>query len=378
MKILLKKCGDNEMKTLEKKISQSTLKVKPGDDISEVEVVDVNFARAAVKLVGKQYEAYKNVRARIHVTMAQSKTLSLPDTDDESDTKKKDGKRKKRSLSEESLEKKGLTKQHPFSSWREGTRLNNLKIVAVDTRDGVTYIELTNRTKEEEPPVFVTNLVTLVPGKPVSGIVSSVPSNNRGLWVQVCPGVTGFISALECSNSIEVLNDMRKYYPCGSRIECIVMGKDTKKNKRWGKVHRLDDDEHTKKKKETTVIELSSILREEMTKLQNEKKEKDEEFKFIPLKPLRGDLVVGRIDRKSPTVRGPALMLNLRGGFHGRCCITELDNVNEWTNMPLGKIISDASAEKTAEENSSKVIVTDEEDVADTHTADDDDASDDE
>jgi hypothetical protein len=30
-------------------------------------------------------------------------------------------------------------------------------------------------------------------------------------------------------------------------------------------------------------------------------------------------------------------MLELRGGFSGRCCITELDEPDEWVNMPLGR-----------------------------------------
>jgi hypothetical protein len=29
-------------------------------------------------------------------------------------------------------------------------------------------------------------------------------------------------------------------------------------------------------------------------------------------------------------------MLELRGGFAARCCITELEEQDEWVNMPLG------------------------------------------
>jgi hypothetical protein len=31
-------------------------------------------------------------------------------------------------------------------------------------------------------------------------------------------------------------------------------------------------------------------------------------------------------------------MVELRGGYVGRCCITELDEVDEWENMPLGRM----------------------------------------
>jgi hypothetical protein len=30
-------------------------------------------------------------------------------------------------------------------------------------------------------------------------------------------------------------------------------------------------------------------------------------------------------------------MVDLRGGYTGRCCITELAEADDWTNMPLGK-----------------------------------------
>jgi hypothetical protein len=33
----------------------------------------------------------------------------------------------------------------------------------------------------------------------------------------------------------------------------------------------------------------------------------------------------------------PALMVDLRGGYTGRCCITELAEADDWTNMPVGK-----------------------------------------
>jgi hypothetical protein len=31
-------------------------------------------------------------------------------------------------------------------------------------------------------------------------------------------------------------------------------------------------------------------------------------------------------------------MMSLRGGFTGRCCITEVADVTEWTNMPFGRV----------------------------------------
>jgi hypothetical protein len=62
---------------------------------------------------------------------------------------------------------------------------------------------------------------------------------------------------------------------------------------------------------------------------------------FSPSKPQRGDVVVGRINTKSKSRFDPSsLMLVLRGSFPGRCCITELADVDSWDNMPLGNASS--------------------------------------
>merc|ERR1712032_1349806 len=60
---------------------------------------------------------------------------------------------------------------------------------------------------------------------------------------------------------------------------------------------------------------------------------------FKPTKPRRGDSVLGCINTKSRMVGPPSLMLNLRGGYVGRCCITELADKDDWENMPLGKTV---------------------------------------
>ena len=54
-------------------------------------------------------------------------------------------------------------------------------------------------------------------------------------------------------------------------------------------------------------------------------------------KPEIGALVVGRIDKSIPSLAPPDLMLDLRHGFIGRCCITELLETDDWTNFPLGR-----------------------------------------
>ena len=54
-------------------------------------------------------------------------------------------------------------------------------------------------------------------------------------------------------------------------------------------------------------------------------------------KPERGDVLIGRINRFLVPLAPPSLMLDLRGGFVGRCCITELEELDDWENMPLGQ-----------------------------------------
>eukprot|EP00584_Thalassiosira_punctigera_P003980 CAMPEP_0172546282 /NCGR_PEP_ID=MMETSP1067-20121228/16068_1 /TAXON_ID=265564 ORGANISM="Thalassiosira punctigera, Strain Tpunct2005C2" /NCGR_SAMPLE_ID=MMETSP1067 /ASSEMBLY_ACC=CAM_ASM_000444 /LENGTH=50 /DNA_ID=CAMNT_0013333181 /DNA_START=1 /DNA_END=150 /DNA_ORIENTATION=+ len=47
-------------------------------------------------------------------------------------------------------------------------------------------------------------------------------------------------------------------------------------------------------------------------------------------------------------------MIGLRGGYIGRCCVTELADVENWENMPLGTAVlasaSDGKAEKAKEQ----------------------------
>ena len=61
-------------------------------------------------------------------------------------------------------------------------------------------------------------------------------------------------------------------------------------------------------------------------------------------------------------------MFSLRGGFIGRCCITELTDENEWTNMPFGRVVDAKS--KAQERNTQQQVVSDSDADAD-HENDD-------
>jgi hypothetical protein len=62
-------------------------------------------------------------------------------------------------------------------------------------------------------------------------------------------------------------------------------------------------------------------------------------------KPENGDVVIGRINRKLHVQNPPALAVELRGGFVGRCCVTEMFEPDEWTNMPVGQIPGTANTD---------------------------------
>lgn len=290
--------------------------IKPGDIINNAEITDVNFMRAAIKLLDKKFASGK-IRARLHVTMTDSDYLPLPPVV-----------KKTKSQSESKI-----AKSHPFYKWTRGKKLSNLTCVAVDIRKGVTYVELTNQPKtDDETAGFVDSVSALSPGLSMSAIVTAVPKSQRGLWVQVSPGITAFIPSLELSNNIEILNDLPVFFPVGAKLRCQVMNKEAwQKKKHWGeKMPQLVDDGDDAKKSvlESNEIPFLSLLLADTEET-------------VPSKPLRGDLVVGRVNHSLRQQRSPALMLELRGGFTGRCCITELDEPDDWVNMPLGRVQSE-------------------------------------
>lgn len=88
-----------------------------------------------------------------------------------------------------------ITKSHPFWGWKVGDIITGARIVSVDDRDGVSYVELTNLDDDRASPSS-----HLTPGTDVSAIVTSVsnPAAHHGLWVRKCPRVslTGLVPLL--------------------------------------------------------------------------------------------------------------------------------------------------------------------------------------
>jgi len=332
-KILLKRVSESEIAKKKKKNESKnrgakgvgSCLIQVGDIVGDVKVVDMNFARLKVFLLNNNASVDSSkVRARIHVTMA-----SAPPNKTKLSKKEK-----------QSKEEHKIGKSHPFYGWKLGDVIPGARCVAVDNRDGVLYVELANLAGPL--PRVVSDPAHLPPGSVSSAVVTSVsttPSSHHGLWVQVCPGISGFVPALELSADADVLNDLQSNYKVGTRITCCVMegmnhGK--KSSLPSHRHHRLQTDNHDEcVKDDHPALDLSVLMvPDDANDGRNSHGSKQPIFK--PTKPQRGDVVVCRINTKSRMIGPPSLMLNLRGNVAGRCCITELADVDSWDNMPLG------------------------------------------
>lgn len=280
-----------------------------GDVIDSAEVASIDFFSANLKITDPKWINHK-VKGRIQCVMAKSDIF---------DTNKKSSSKGKRTKPQ------AVTKHHPFYKWSTGHELSQLKIVSVQVKNGVSHLELTNYPggddEKSQLPTFVTSKERAPPGSKVSGIVKQIARFNSGVIIHLGHKFTGFLPGLECSCDPKVLNDLSAHFPVGARIECTVIDKVA-----WLKLKAKAMQSFNPRDAEDAdprTIFLSLI------------QESSEEQK-TQTKPARGDLVVGRIRRSLKPIGPPSLMLELRGGYLGRCCVTELEEVDEWTNMPLG------------------------------------------
>jgi predicted RNA-binding protein with RPS1 domain len=294
-----------------------------GTLVAEAKIDSFDFYNANLTVLDKEWDGL-DVRARIHCTVAASDVFTL----------------KKKKIKGKYTKATSITKYHPFSGWSEGQKLSNLYVIALHVEDGVHYVELTNREKMEEEqeeveeeeedgktmraklPKIVSQEKKARPGWIVSVIVKQIAKNNGGICVSVGPKVTGFIPGLECSDDPEVLNDLGNHVAIGARLECMVIDEE-----RWNKRKAQATDSFRNKKADSNIsMGLYLSMRYDPSSKQP----------YEIAKPVRGDLVVGRVQRSLKQVNAPSLMLELRGGYVARCCISELEEMDEWSNMPLG------------------------------------------
>lgn len=350
-KILLKEASPPERKSFPDGAAvQCPVLINVGDIVGDVRVDDMNFARAAVTLLDPKFSRNR-IKARIHVTMAdplkKGTDIHMPLT-----RAKKD-----RVQSDDASDSLKITKYHPFYTWKEGCLIRNVQCVYVSIRDGVVYLELTNRSHDERlslgkdgcqlnpSHLFVENPSDLKPGLKVSCIITNVSKMNRGIWVQICPGVTGFIPGLDVSDDVKVLNALSKYFMIGGRMNCWVVS------------HKVDSFDKAKEAVRLSVLDYSFNF--------------DESGKQKKNHPAIGTIVIGRVNRSAYIQRPPALMLELQGGMMGRCDITELKDYDEWSNMPLGRLLENddiksrkSGTETTETQNESTLSPSCDEDIS--------------
>lgn len=278
-----------------------------GDIIVEAEIESLDFYNATVKVLDKKWADYEII-ARVHCAMADSKVYEGA----ESVTKTKYSK------------PVSINKYHPFHGWSIGQKLTNLTVASAGMSRGTCYVELTDRTDnltgQLKVPPILSRKEQVPSGSRVAGVVKQIDQMNRGVHVVLGPKLSGFIPGVECSNDLDILNNLSKHFPVGARLHCTVLDK-----LRWRKLTAQGSNSFSSKEGDLDydpqTVFLSVLCDGNICN---------------QTKPLRNDLVVGRIQRSMKSVNGPALMMELRGGYVGRCCITELEEPDEWFNMPLG------------------------------------------
>jgi ribosomal protein S1 len=297
------------------------LDVAPGGKITEAQVVKLDFYQATLKVTG-QDEWGDNVRVTIHCTQVDSPVTEI-------------SRRKHKAADMHNAPT--ILKGHPFYKWKVGQIISNLTVISVQRAHKGFKVHVGFEKHEEHDdenklavPAFVKEKSELVPGMFLTGLASRVAENNSGVHVLLSPSVVGFIPALELSTDVKILNDMASYIPVGSRLRfCVVDGKHWRetRSKCPHVTSRVRKEQKSKDHSADTVF--LSVIRG------------DPELQDACLapqpKPSRSDCIVGRVNRSLHQILSPSLMLDLRGGYVGRCDITELDEVDEWLNMPLGR-----------------------------------------
>jgi hypothetical protein len=264
-----------------------------GETVSIAKVLDVDFNWLSV---GWTHDA-EEVEGRVHCSMF--KPLTEP------------------KMPPGGCHNRVISSCHPFWGLSKGDEIPNLKVVQLRSKRSVPF-QLASDSFEPIP-----RDISLVVGDKVSGIIADVKKDS-GLVVRVTSSCVGVVPLLELSDKPDVLCSPTEHFPIGSRLHCVVS--------------RVP-------KSEKQSSDRSEGLQFSVLKLLEETIERTH--------PSPGDLIVGVVDRGIRQVlRPPELLLRLRNGRTGRCCITELEEMDEWTNFPLGRSIVDENGDVTSDHQS--------------------------
>jgi ribosomal protein S1 len=318
-----------------KQQARSTLPLNVGDSV-EAKIEKIDFFSITLHILDDNLDPDKT-HAILHCTMKDSAHKKV--------------KYHKKSVSEN---REKITKVHPFYGLKAGQLLSDLTVVFAKRRKGKFQVYLTDRSVEisedSMAPTYVSQNSELEPGMKTSVVVTGVAPKNKGVYVEASPFVKGFIPGIELSKDLKILNDIESQVAVGSKITCCVMDQ-----KQWNANHAKNMNQSQK----NAGSEKSSLMFSVLAC--------DGDSKVA--KPARGDLIIGRIHRGLKQALSPSLMLALRGGFVGRCCITELEENDEWENMPIGRLGKEKEAKK--EENNDESMDVDEEEEESAENEDD-------
>lgn len=343
-RIVLKRSRRGNHRAVDSATTTTTTEVKVGDVVGDVVVEDANFYRLNVRLLGDEHghdgRRKRTLRARIHVTMYEDGTK-------EASTNKKKKKNRRATKNQNDDGERRVTDSHPFRKLKRGSVVPDVVCVAREVKDGVTYLDLTNRAVETATrgddstttttarrlPTLVARLEDLALDQEIDGVVADV--RRKGVRVYLSPGLSSLVPALELSDDPDVLNDLSRTYAVGDRIRLRVAVA----------ARRSDDD-----------VKREVVLSARPGRFE---------------KPRVGGAIVARVDRAAGTGWASEndggdggrtwLTLECRGGYVARCCVTELAEPKDWVNLPLGRPPRKEEEEEEEEKQEKGNVVTDEE-----------------
>ena len=234
-----------------------------------------------------------------------------------------------------------ISKHHPFHGLETGQELTNLTVVSTQKRNQITQVILTDidsTSSKGSVPMNAVRSTQIHTGSVARAVVVGYAKDNKGLVVQVNPSLRGFVPGLELTKDLDILSSLKENVPCGAVLECAVLDEE-----QWCKnrlscplppYYKKKLQNGLKKEKTKNASQILSLLARNIG---------SSELK----KPSEGELIIGMINRHIPQVHAPSLMLETRGGYLVRADITELDEPDEWTNMPLGNSIGTSGKKAT-------------------------------
>ena len=340
-----------------------TTSFKVGDKLAKAVVSKINFHRASLKIAGPDTDPQKE-RVFIHCTNKESSPSVI--------------RHRKKPLTKQE-NKNVISKNHPFYGMKIGQEVDDLTVIFIRTKKDHVEIFVTdkevdsdeNMSPENEAPLCVEKASDLKPGMKVTAVVVGHGQGNKGVYVQVGPYVKGFVSGLELSRDLDVLNNLEANIPTGAVLECVVLNTngwyDNRLKCPFPSFYQKNMLEAKEKHSKDASLNLS-VLANNSGSLQ-----------FST--PSKGELIIGRANKGLPSIHSPSLMLDLRGGFVARCCITEVEEQDEWENMPLGHIHPHDNKKKDGARKSnsknSAIVVEEDDDASSSSEGSDSDEEDD-